>query len=226
MLKLQGAKPGSPGVFVNTALGGAKVTEYWSVFVPGTGHLALLSMQGRESYLVLTNENRFLGHIFKVYNTGRSDGGLTRLSEDSVFQTWVGAGLGSANFLAWLAPRAVLETSMRVADHAALASGADYIDWNVERPRIEREVIAKNFQGERWPEISPGNKDSYEMLVQQEVDRFQAGYLDEKLPALRAASRRWITAQSALQAGFFQLASDRKSLHLQARLALEFTPSE
>jgi hypothetical protein len=226
MLKLQGATPGSLGVYTNTLQGGAKVTEYWSVFVPGTGHVATLSMQGRDNYFVLTNENRFLGQIFKLYNTGKTDEGLTRLSDDSIFQTWVGAGLGSANFLAWLAPGRVLETSQRVADHAAAQGGADLIDWGVERPRIEREVLAKNFPGERWPDVSPGNQDAYERLVQEEVDRFQTNYLAEKLPTLRADSRRWLTAQQALEAGFFQLASDRKSLHLQGRLAVRFTPPE
>lgn len=226
MLKLQGATPGSRGVFTNTVQGGSKVTEYWSVFIPGTGHVATLSMQGRENYFVLTNENRFLGQIFKLYNAGRTDEGLTRLSEQSAFQTWVGSGFGSANFLAWLAPAAMAETSQRVADHLAAQGGADLIDWNVERPRIEREVIAKSFPGERWPEISPGNRDSYEALVQQEVDRFQASFLEQKLPALRGQSRRWLTAQGALQAGFFQLASDRKSLHFQARLGLHFTTPE
>ncbi|MEQ1893533.1 MAG: hypothetical protein ABL998_13385 [Planctomycetota bacterium] len=226
MLKVQGPTPGSRGLFVNTLQGGAKVTEYWNVFLPGTGHLATLAMQGRENYFVVTNENRFAGQIFKLYNSGRSDEGKTRLSEDTAFQTWVGSGLGNANFLAWLAPGAMAATSKRVAEHAALQSGADYIDWNVERPRIEREVITKSFPTERWPDISPGNRDAYEQQVQEEVDRFQASYLAGKLPALQADSQRWLTAQNALRAGFFQLSSDRKSLRMQARLGVQFTMPE
>lgn len=226
MLKIQGATPGSRGLFVNTVQGGGKVTEYWNVLVPGTGHLAHLAMQGRESYFVVTNENRFLGQIFKLYNVGRTDEGLTRLSDDPAFQTWVGSGLGSANFLAWLAPGAMAETTRRVTERALLEGGADFIDWNVERPRIEREVIARDFPTERWPEVSPGNREAFETKVQEEVDRFQNAYLERELPALRAASTLRLDAQSALRAGFLQLETDRKSLRILARLGLQFTPDE
>lgn len=224
MLKIQGATPGSRGLFVNTVQGGGKVTEYWNVLVPGTGHIAHLAMQGRESYFVLTNENRFLGQIFKLYNAGRTDEGLTRLSEDSAFQTWVGSGLGSANFLAWLAPGAMAETTRRVTERKQLESGADFIDWNVERPRIEREVIARDFPTERWPEVSPGNREAFEQKVQEEVDRFQTSFLEREIPALRAASSLRLDAQAALRAGFLQLETDRKSLRILGRFGLQFTP--
>lgn len=224
MLKIQGATPGSRGLFVNTVQGGGKVTEYWNVLVPGTGHIAHLAMQGRESYFVLTNENRFLGQIFKLYNAGRTDEGLTRLSEDSAFQTWVGSGLGSANFLAWLAPSAMAETTRRVTERKQLEGGADFIDWNVERPRIEREVIARDFPTERWPEVSPGNREAFEQKVQEEVDRFQTSFLEREIPALRAASSLRLDAQAALRAGFLQLETDRKSLHILGRFGLQFTP--
>jgi len=48
--------------------------------------------------------------------------------------------------LAWLAPAAVAKTTRRIAERWANENGADLIDWNVERPRIEHEVLAKNFR--------------------------------------------------------------------------------
>jgi hypothetical protein len=226
MLKIQGATPGSPGMWENTLQGGAYVREYWNVLLPGTGQIATLEMKGEEPYLVISNENRLLGQIFKVYTTGRSDEGQTRLAEQGSFQTWVANGLASANLLAWFAPGTLAPTSRRIAARAAGERGADTIDWNVERPRIEREVLARNFPGERWGRVSAENRDSYEMLVQQEVDAFQARYLEQHVPELRAESERWIRAQGAIRSSFFQLATDRKRLRLHGRVALEFAPEE
>jgi hypothetical protein len=130
----------------------------------------------------------------------------------------VEAGLPSANFLAWLAPRAIAETSARIAERHAARTGADYIDWSVERPRIEREVLAKHFPGETWGDVSDGNRDSFDMLVQQEVDRFQTSYLQEQLPKLRAESDRRLRALQAVESALVQLATDRKRLRLLARV--------
>jgi hypothetical protein len=222
MLKIQGATPGSSGLWENTLQGGAKVNEYWNVLVPGTGHLATLEMKGREPYLVITNENRLLGQIFKAYNTGATDEGLGRLADQTSFQIWVQSGLPSANLLVWLAPGALEKTTRRIARRGIDQRVADYIDWSVERPRIQREVIAKNFPDETWPEVSPANQASYEMLVEEEVERFQASYLTENLPQLHAQSERWLQASSAIDGAFFELASDRKRLRLHARIGLAF----
>jgi len=226
LLKIQGATPGSSGLWENTLQGGAKIKEYWNALVPGTGHIATLEMQGREPYLVITNENRLLGQVFKVYTTGRSDEGLTRLAEATAYQTWVQSGLGSANLLAWAAPREMEASSRRIAAFTAARSGADTIDWSVERPRIEREVAAQSFPGQRPDQLAGEDHDAFERQVQEAVDRFQDSYLRERLPALQAESERWLRAQRALRAGFLELASDRKRLHLQARLSVDFEPAK
>lgn len=222
MLKIQGAEPGSSGLWENTLQGGAKVNEYWNVLVPGTGHVASLEMKGRESYLVITNENRLLGQIFKIYTTGSTQEGMQRLADDTAFLTWVNSGLARTNLAAWFAPRALAPTARRIAERSAVQSGADTIDWNVERPRIERKVLAQSFSGEVWGNVSAANRNAYEAQVQVEIDRFQAGYLEQRLPELRARAERELTALQAISSSFVQLASDRKRLHLQARIGLEF----
>jgi hypothetical protein len=210
------------GLWENTLQGGAKIKEYWNALNPGTGHVATLEMKGRDSFLVLTNENRMLGQMFKIYTAGASDEGLTRLAEAPAFQTWVGSGLGSANLLAWIAPGPLQVTTRRIAERELQLTGADAIDWDVERPRIERAVLAQHFPGETLGRVSAANQSAFEMRVQEEVDRFQATYLEQRLPALRAESERWLRALAALEGGFVELATDRKRLRLHARLALTF----
>ena len=220
MLKIQGATPGSSGLWENTLQGGAKVNEYWNVLIPGTGHVATLEMKGREPYLVLTNENRLLGQIFKIYNTGQAEEGMTRLAEQTAFQIWVNSGLPSANLLVWLAPHEVSATTRRIAQRTIQESAADYIDWDVERPRIQREVIAKHFPGESWPDVSAANREAYETRVEEEVQRFQASYLEQHVPQLRGRSEHWLQASATVDGSFFELATDRKRLRLHGRVGL------
>src|SRR5262245_11663802 len=224
MLRIQGATPGSGGLWESTLQGGAKVDEYWNMLVPGTGQIATLEMSGHEDYLVISNENRLLGQIFKVYSTGRTEEGLTRLAEQGAFKNWVASGLPSANLLAWFAPRAITQTSRRIAARAASEGGGDTIDWRVERPRIEREVLSRDFPGESSGRISSKNRDEYETKVQEEVDRFEARYREQSVPRLQAYSERWLQALGAIKCSFFELATDRKHLRLHGRVALEFAP--
>ncbi|NOT32206.1 MAG: hypothetical protein HOP15_17305 [Planctomycetes bacterium] len=222
MLKIQGATPGSSGLWENTLQGGAKVNEYWNVLVPGTGHVATLEMKGREPYLVLTNENRMLGQIFKAYNTGATEEGLGHLAKETAFEAWVEHGLASANLMVWFAPGAMADTTRRIVQRRVDESAADYIDWDVERPRIQREVLARDFPGEVWGNVSDENHDSYEMRVQEEAERFQANYLEQHLPELRAESETWMQASTAVRNSFFELATDRKRLRLHGRIGLGF----
>jgi hypothetical protein len=221
MLRIQGAD-GTSGLWENTLQGGARVNEYWNVLVPGTGHVATLDMPGRERVLVLTNENRLLGQIFKIYNTGRTEEGLTRLSEQTAFQIWVNSGLPSANLVAWLAPGAVAATTRRIAARKAEESGADHIDWDVERPRIEREVLARDFGGARAGQLPEEQLNSFELRLQEEVDAFEARFLEQHLPALRARAELWQRALAATDGAFLELATDRKRLSLHARIGLAF----
>jgi hypothetical protein len=225
MLKIQGATPGSSGLWENTLQGGAKIKEYWNVLVPGTGHIATLEFKGREQYLVITNENRLLGQIFKTYNSGSTEEGLTRLAEGVAFSTWVASGLGSANLMAWLAPGAIEDTRRRISAFQVGRSGADSIDWSVERPRIAREVV-KEFPGESWESVSEANAEAYNSRLQEALDRFQASYVAQHVPALQTDADRQLRAASALRAGFLELATDRKRLRLHGRIQLEFKPAE
>jgi hypothetical protein len=209
-------KIGRDGLWDNTLQGGAKVKEYWNALVPGTGHIATLDMKSPEGILVVSNENRLLGQVFKIYTTGRTEEGYTPLSEQSTFQTWVTSGLGSANALAWFAPRALGKTARRVAAHRLAQSAADYIDWGVERPRIEREVLARDFPAG----LTPENSATYEARVQEEVDRFQASYVSEHLPELQARAENVQRAWEGLSAAFVELQTDRKRLRLHGRIGL------
>jgi hypothetical protein len=210
------------GIFRNFVEGGAEVFEYWNELIPGTGHVATLDMQGRERYFVLTNENRQLSSVFKGYHRDENAGSAFQpLAEVSNFQKWVNAGPPSANALLWLAPKAMDATIRRIALWDVSESAGDYIDWKVERPRIEREVLAREFSSNGGT-LSAEDREAYEQRVEEEIGRFEKQYLEKELPRLRAESGRRVDALEALDAGLIELTSDRKSLRLHARLAPSF----
>jgi hypothetical protein len=224
---IRGREPGSNGLFENTLAGGAKVYEYWNPLVPGTGHVARLEMKGRDPYLVLSNENRLLGQIFKTYyqEAGAGASAYPRLSESPAFLTWANGGLPSANLLVWLDPTAVSATLRRIAAHRTELGVGDLIDWSVERPRIEREVLARNFPGETWGQVSAEKQDSFQLLVDEEVQRFELAFKERRAPELHGRSERGLTALAALRGAFFELVTDRKRLALHGRVALSFEPA-
>jgi hypothetical protein len=183
-------------------------------------------MQGRERYFVLTNVYRLLGSIFKGYHRDEKSGSAyLPLAEQSNFSKWVDSGQPSANLLVWLAPGAMDKTLRRLATWSVDESASDYIDWAVERPRIEREVLARNFPSD-GSQVASQNRERFEQLVNEEVERFQSRFLEQQLPTLKADAERRVAALESLQAGFVELTSDRKSLSLHARLAPSFLIEE
>lgn len=218
MLGIRG-RGGQGGIFRNFIEGGAEVFEYWNELIPGTGHVATLDMQGRERYFVLTNVYRQLGPIFKSYHRDEKAGNAYMpLAEESNFQKWVNSGPPSANALAWFAPKAMDQTLRRLALWDVQETASDYIDWKVERPRIEREVLAKEYGGS----VTAENKAAYEGRVEEEVQRFQKQFLEKQLPTQKADAERRVDALESLDAALIELTTDRKSLSLHARLAPSF----
>jgi hypothetical protein len=218
MLGIRG-RGGQGGIFRNFIEGGAEVFEYWNELIPGTGHVATLDMQGRERYFVLTNVYRQLGSMFKSYHRDEKAGSAyLPLAEESNFQKWVNSGPPSANALVGFAPKAMDATIRRIALWDVSESAGDYIDWKVERPRIERDVLAREFGGA----TSAENRGAYEQRVEEEVERFQQQFLGQQLPTQKAAAERRVDALESLDAGLIELTTDRKSLFLHARLAPSF----
>jgi hypothetical protein len=210
---IQGHQPGSSGVFENTVQGGHKVTEYWSVFVPGTGHVATLELG---DVFILSNSHQMLGHMVKTYYDGAPR--FPRLAEEPFFESAVNTGLPSANLLLWLNPRAVADTTRKIARQRARDDVV--IDWTVERPRIEKLVLKEKFPGETWGALSPDVEEALQLAVQPELDAFQTEFKREHSRALQKRYEERIAAAEILRGALFELSIDQKELDLLVRLAV------
>ena len=224
-------RDGSAGIYTNTPGGVALVTEYHNPLVPGTGHVATMQDTGsfRDgeagrsrslSFVVISNENRLLGQSYFNYQVGGAD--YPSLLEDPYFSTWVRDGLPSSNLLLWWRPEHLEPTLKKLAQARAELDILDAIDWSVERPRIEREVLARDFPGQRQGAVSPELQDAVDARVDAAVEAFGSERTAELLPTLQARYAREVEAWSLLSAALLQLRTDPKELRLAGRLGYRF----
>jgi len=215
LIGIRGRTPGSRGVFENKVEGGAILYEYHHPLVAGTGHLATIEMAGPTgTYFVLSNSHQLLGSVFVTYRREDRRG----LSENEWFQTLVNTGLASADLVLWLNPRAVEKTARGMAAFAAQRDVTLVVDWSVERPRLEQEVLKANFPGQSKLSLDPESQNAFELLVDQAADRLQA----EHLPRLQRQYQRNVDAWMITSGSLFELAIDPKRFHLYGRVVVPF----
>jgi len=221
-LGISGREPGSRGVFLNTVEGGYKVYEFWNELVDGTGHLATLELNlgSQRNYFVVSNHHMMLGAMLKSYLTGGSQ--WPRLADEPFFQTLVGASLPSSNLVLWLDPRAIRETTRGIARQQAEDLVTDGIDWDVERPRIERELLAEHFPGERWGALSPDVEKQLDMLYGPVAESFESDFRRERVPQLAARYERMLSASEATSETLLALGLDEKGFDLFLRVVVPF----
>jgi len=214
---LQGRNPGDSGILTLTR--GGLMYEYWNPLIPSSGHIATLDDTGRAKYLLISNENRMLYEMYQTYHNGGASN--PRLSEHYAFKAWVNAGLPNANLIGWWNPAAMGETLRKMA-RAEGALGALDIDWASERPRIEREVLQRDFPGQSLEAMGGADRQRYEGLVQAEVDRFQAEYEQENAGSLGDEAAAGVDLLELTDGTLIQIGLDPKQIKLHARIGLAF----
>lgn len=122
---------------------GVDVTEFWSPFVPGTGHLASLVMGGSGqggTYLLVGNHYQLVQDCLRHYYTRAN---TQDLASKVNFKTVLNAGLGAASLYLWAEPAMIEATSRALAGQ--LARDTVQIDWSIERPRLERRILQEEY---------------------------------------------------------------------------------
>jgi hypothetical protein len=216
---IAGRDPTKGGIFYNEVAGGAQIIEYHNPNVPGTGLIATIEMPGKAgTYLVIGNSFAVLGHVNVTYLRQQKS-----LVEDSWFETLVNTGLPSADLVVWSNPRAITKTTHAVARRDTELDIPLYIDWSVERPRIERKVKQEQFSG---VVETQADQEAFEVAVKEELGRFQSQWAAEHLPAMQAEATRPFDALELLRCGFVELAIDPKGFRLHGRAVVPFDSEE
>ncbi len=217
---IAGRDPSKGGIFYNEVAGGAQIIEYHNANVPGTGLIATLEARGRAgNYFVIGNSHLLLGQVNVAYLRQ----GVKSLAEEAWFETLVNTGLPSADVVLWSNPRAITKTTQAVARRDAELDVPLYIDWDVERPRIERKVKQEQFSA---GVDTQEDQEAFDLAVQQELDRFQSQFAAERLPAIQADYLRPFDALELMSRGLFELTIDPKGFRLHGRAVVPFDSAQ
>lgn len=216
---IHGREPGSPGVFYHElSQGGVLVFEYWSDFIPGTGHMSTLTdNMGGGTVLVLSNHYAFCGEIHQTFYQAAA-GGHTQLAEHPTFRTQVSAALPSANFVVWLNPATMAETLRGMVRR--WAEDKVEIDWTVERPRLEQKVLKEKMPDASYGHLTPEQEEELAMLVKPELDAFEADFRGQHASRFEKEYREQLEALEAFDGVLLELALDKADIDLALRVKL------
>ena len=215
---LQGRTPGSNGYFKNRISGGLQVYEYWSRFVPGTGHVAVMAYGEN---LLISNRYKFIDIMARnAVGQGKSS---SRLNGRTDFQYLMQDSVNGANVALWLdaegAGDLIREQQRVVAENRI----KDSINYRVERPKIEREVSRVSFQGRRRSSLSANEADRFDRLVDDQLAGFRRRVVEENLPGELADIDRLITYLGAMTGALAMVKLDQKEFDISLRV---MTPYE
>ena len=211
-LGLEG-RDGAPGIYTNKD-GGFPLTEYWSPFVAGTGHVATGVSQG---VFLLTNHFRMVGEMLQL-QAGANEGDA--LADRPDFGAMMSSGPSSLSTMAWFDPAAIDGELAQVLRRSAVEDLESQIDWDVEKPRLQRELLASNFPGERLGALSEDVQAELDMLYLDAADAFRRQFRAERMPKIEADVAETLAYLSGIERALFGLRLDDKDFELDLRLVL------
>lgn len=210
---LQGATPDERGIYTEKVSGGFVVYEYWSQFVPGTGHIATVAV---EEYFLISNSYPMLGQMLKTFYEGGSSN--PRLSDYGPFVALYQSGLENANILGWLNPSGMAPFLRKSAEQ--WARDEVEIDWSVMRPQIDRQVLSENYPEWDYNNLTPEQETKLEMLSSPARDAYQKSVYEEQIPSIYAKYERNILVSEMFSAVLMELDLDDKKIELVLRCLL------
>jgi hypothetical protein len=94
-----------------------------------------------------------------------------------------------------------------------------------ERGRLEREILTRDFPGEKHGQLSsPEVEARLEELVLEQLQVFRANFSAEHLPALIRERETRITQLSSISRALLQLQFDNEDFSLNTRVVLRSAP--
>ena len=210
---IQGREPGASGVLTNEVDGGHIIHEYWSPFIPGTGHIATVLDQ---DHFIVSNSFQMLEQVLKTFYEGGAR--YPRLSELPQFASLVQASLTHANLALWARPQGLAGSLQAMAQRAA--EDEIVIDWRVMRGQIDRRVLNDHFPDWDIDALSIEQAAELEELASLEREKYERELRAAQVPALKASYERQITYIQALTGVLLEIALDPKKFELSVQTIL------
>lgn len=212
---ISGREAGERGVFTNNCQpGNYEIWEFWSRFVPGTGHIAT-AVNG-EVFLI-SNHYRMVCEALNTRDNSRNDPAFPQLADRPDFMRLATESLPQANLMVWAEPKALARLASHFTDRAVRDEISARIDWRSERARIELEVMRDAFPDRMRSTLEGDDKARFEELVAGRVTELETRLQTEQAPALKKQYERTWTYLSTLSALVAMLALDPKRIDLSLR---------
>lgn len=214
---IQGREPGSNGYFSNPIGGGLYVREFWSSFIPGTGHIASLFYGDN---LLLSNRAPLINTL--VQNRVARSSNTPRLSSRRDFQLMLQDSLKGGNLLTWLDPASGAEVVRAQAEAGARGRLRSSIDFVSKRREVERTVLRESFEGRSRSRLTADEATSLDDIVDSRLRSFQDRVVEENLPRELASIARTVEYLKGVQAAMALLRLSPKEFDISLRVEVPY----
>lgn len=214
-LAISGRDGSQGGVYMNTCPGGNyEIWEFWSTFVPGTGHIST-AIAG--DLFVVSNNFRMVCELLRTRDNNRGDPNYPRLSERTEFTSLANDSLPQGNALVWVDPKGLARILEKGIHRDVRGRIEGSIDWKMERGRVENDVMKSEFPGKLRSQLSADDQTRFDEIVDGRLQAIKDKLISEQEPAMRARMERGLTYARAVSAALLVIAFDPKSIDLSLR---------
>ena len=210
---IQGREAGSGGYFLKTISGGIKVREFWSPFIPGTGHIAVL-IYGEN--LIISNRYAMIDDmISNKVQAGSSAPILRNLPE---FQYALQESSPTANLLAWVNPRTGADLFISQAKSGARNKIENSIDYKTKRREEEAKVLRTVFSGKQRSGLTADQAMRLDDQVDQNLRRYKDQVIEDNLPRELAKAERMVTYLNGIASALAMIKLSDREFKLTLRV--------
>lgn len=210
-------RDGARGYMHKPIRGGLYVREFWSPFIPGTGHIASLIY---DDNLLISNRYALIDSM--VSNRVGRGASVPRLSNRGDFQILLQDSLPSANVLAWSNPRSGSELLREQAQNGARNRISSSIDYVTKRVEVERDVLARAFEGRQRARLNADEAKRLDGLVDDQLRAFTDDVIEQNMPRELASVDRSVTYLNAVTSALSLLKLSPRDFQLSVRIVTPY----
>jgi hypothetical protein len=209
---IRGRNPGESGYYEYSIAGGFPTREFWSTFVPGTGHIATVNLP---EHMMITNRYMMLEDVTQnlLQRTSRTG----RLTDRSDFVALLQEMPASGNLFVWANPRSGSDILQRQAEAAARARVESGIDLVQKRRELEPAARQAVVQGRARSVLNKDEVGVLEAELDRRVGEHRDSVVRENVPKALEAARRQIAYLKSLSAFMLMLDVEEKDFRLAVR---------
>ncbi|MFT5732784.1 MAG: hypothetical protein ACJA0P_001899 [Planctomycetota bacterium] len=210
---IQGRDPGSGGYFLKGISGGLQVREFWSPFVPGTGHIAVL-IYGDQ--LIISNRYAMIDEL--VSNVVKKSSSAPLLKNLPAFQYMLQDSSSTANLLTWVNPRTGTDLLLAQAKQGARGKIENSIDFKTKRREEEAAVLRTVFSGRARSRLTADEAIRLDDQVDQNLRVFKEQVIEDNLPRELKAAERMVTYLKGIKSALTMIKLSSREFKLSLRV--------